>query len=107
MCPISSSVDESLRTNAVWGAQLQTSQFWSVASATQSEVEHHGSSGATVLPQIRLVILSPALSCLHIDWGFVRLSVTPDDQLSNSPTLNAQQSRSGTRRVFDNRRARA
>src|SRR5664279_5384274 len=46
-----------------------------IASATQAEIEHHGSSGATVLPEIRLVILSSALACLHIDWGFIRLNV--------------------------------
>jgi hypothetical protein len=29
-----------------------------------------------------LVILSSALACLHIDWGFIRLNVTAADQLS-------------------------
>src|SRR5579864_1535731 len=53
-----------------------------VASATQAEVEHQSSSGATVLPEIRLVILSAALACLHIDWRFIRLNVTAADQLS-------------------------
>src|SRR5437660_11654327 len=53
-----------------------------IASATQAEVEHCGSSGATVLPQIRLVILSPAFACLHIDWGFIGLYVSSANQLS-------------------------
>ena len=52
-----------------------------IASATQAEVEHRGSSGATVLPQIGLVILSPAFVCLHIDWGFVGLYVSSANQL--------------------------
>jgi hypothetical protein len=29
-----------------------------------------------------LVILSSALACLHIDWGFISLNVTAADQLS-------------------------
>src|SRR5438094_3568124 len=62
--------------------ELSQEPLRSIASATQTEVEHHDSSRATVLPQIRLMILSPALACLHIDWGFVRLNVTPADQLS-------------------------
>src|SRR5258708_13859156 len=53
-----------------------------IASATQAEIEHHASSGATVLPEVRLVVLSPALACLHIDRGFVRLNVTSADQFS-------------------------
>src|ERR1700688_1444301 len=53
-----------------------------VASATQAEVEHHRPSGATVLPEIRLVVLTSALACLHIDWGFIRLNVTSADQFS-------------------------
>jgi hypothetical protein len=53
-----------------------------IASTTQTEVEHHGSSGATVLPQIRLVILSSALACLDIDWGFIGLYVSSANQLS-------------------------
>src|ERR1017187_5809417 len=54
-----------------------------IASATQAEVEHHGSSGATVLPEVRLVVLTSALACLHIDWGFIRLNVTSADQFSS------------------------
>src|SRR6202030_2823256 len=53
-----------------------------IASATQAEVEHHSSSGSTILPKVRLVILSPALMCLHIDWGFVRLNIASANQLS-------------------------
>src|SRR5216683_7102186 len=53
-----------------------------IASATQAEIEHHASSRATVLPEVRLVVLSPALACLHIDRGFVRLNVTSADQFS-------------------------
>src|SRR5271165_543275 len=54
----------------------------SVPSATQAEIEHHASSGATVLPEVRLVVLSSALACLHIDWGFIGLYVSSGDQLS-------------------------
>src|SRR5260370_42331633 len=50
-----------------------------IASATQAEIEHHASSGATVLPEVGLVILSPPLADLHNDWGFIRLNVTPAD----------------------------
>src|SRR6266567_3506964 len=53
-----------------------------IASTTQAKVEHHGSSGPTVLPEICWVILSSALARLHIDWGFVRLNVTSANQLS-------------------------
>src|SRR5208283_996994 len=53
-----------------------------IASATQAEIEHHSSSGPTVLPEIPLVVLTSALPCLHIDWGFVRLNVTSADQFS-------------------------
>ena len=42
----------------------------------------YAAPGATVLPEIRLVILSPALACLHIDRGFICLKVTAVDQLS-------------------------
>ena len=40
-----------------------------IASATQAEIEHYSVSGETVLPEIGLVIFSPALACLHIHWG--------------------------------------
>src|ERR1700757_1225976 len=53
-----------------------------IPSATQAEVEHHASSGATVLPEIRLVVLTSALGCLHINRGFIRLNVTSTNQLS-------------------------
>src|SRR5580700_11614192 len=53
-----------------------------VASATQAEIEHYASSGATVLPEVRLVVLTSALACLHINWGFIRLNVTSANQLS-------------------------
>src|ERR1019366_8157625 len=46
-------------------------------------VEHHASSGSTVLPEVRLVVLTSALACLHIDWGFIRLNVTSADQFSS------------------------
>jgi len=62
--------------------ELSQKPLRSITSTIQAEIEHHDSSGATVLPEIRLVILSPALACLHIDWGFVLLNVTPSDQLS-------------------------
>src|SRR5260370_26227603 len=62
--------------------ELSQEPLRSIPSATQAEVEHHGSSGATVLPDIRLVILSPALACLHIDWGFLRLNIRSGDQFS-------------------------
>src|SRR6266849_2241720 len=52
-----------------------------IASATQAEIEHHASSGATVLPKVRLVVLTSALACLHIDWGFIRLNVSSANQL--------------------------
>src|SRR5438552_267759 len=39
-------------------------------------------SRATVLPKKRLMVLSSALACLHIDWGFIGLNVTAPDQLS-------------------------
>src|SRR6202166_299221 len=53
-----------------------------VASATQAEIEHHAPSRATVLPEVRLVVLTSVLACLHIDWGFIRLNVTSADQFS-------------------------
>ena len=57
--------------------ELSQETLRSVPSSTQAEVEHLSSSGATVLPEIRLVILSAALACLHIDWSFIGLNVTP------------------------------
>src|ERR1019366_1184974 len=81
--------------------ELSQKALRSIASTAQAEVEHHRSSRATVLPQIRLVVLSPALACLHIDRGFIRLNVTSANQLSphrgdqgtsNSPTLRTQPS---------------
>ena len=53
-----------------------------VASTTQAEVEHHASSGATVLPEVRLVVLTSAFAHLHIHRRFIRLNVTAADQLS-------------------------
>src|ERR1039458_8657415 len=53
-----------------------------IASTAKTEVEHHASSGSTVLPEVRLVVLTSALACLHIDWGFIRLNVTSADQFS-------------------------
>lgn len=44
-----------------------------IAATTQLEIEHHGSPGSAVLPQIGLMIFSSALAGLHIDRGFVRL----------------------------------
>ena len=61
--------------------ELSQEPLRSISSATQAEVEHHGSSGATVLPQVRLVVLTSALAGLHIDRGFVPLDVTAADQL--------------------------
>src|ERR1035437_10761581 len=52
-----------------------------IASTAQAEIEHHASSGATILPEVRLVVLTSALACLHIDWGFIRLNVTSANQL--------------------------
>src|ERR1039457_6874495 len=62
--------------------ELSQEPLRSIASATQAEVENRGSSGATVLPEVRLVVLTSALACLHIDWGFIRLNVTSADQFS-------------------------
>src|SRR5215468_6439067 len=62
--------------------ELSQTPLRSVPSSTQAEVEHHASSGATVLPQVGLMILSPALACLHVHWGFIRLNVTSADQFS-------------------------
>jgi hypothetical protein len=53
--------------------ELTQEPLRSVPSATQAEVEHHGSSGVTVLPEIRLVILSSAFAFLHTDRGFIGL----------------------------------
>src|ERR1035438_5605120 len=53
-----------------------------IACTAETEVEHHGSSWATVLPEVRLVILTSALACLHIDRGFIGLDVGAADQLS-------------------------
>src|SRR5271154_7598778 len=53
-----------------------------IASATQAEIEHRASSGATVLPEVRFVVLTSALACLHIDRGFIGLNVSSRDQLS-------------------------
>jgi hypothetical protein len=63
--------------------ELSQEPLRSITSATQAEIEHHSSSGATVLPEIRLVVLSSALVRLHIDRGFIRLNVTSADQLSS------------------------
>src|SRR5271167_1484572 len=54
-----------------------------IASATQAEIKHHASSGATVLPEVRLVVLTSALACLHIDRGFIRLNVASAHQFSS------------------------
>src|SRR5271166_6688157 len=53
-----------------------------IASTTHAEIKHHASSGATVLPEVRLVVLTSALACLHINRGFIRLNVTSTNQLS-------------------------
>src|SRR5258708_17659968 len=53
-----------------------------IAPTAQAEIEHRAPSGATVLPEVRLVVLTSALACLHIDWGFIRLNVTSADQFS-------------------------
>src|SRR4030088_1608283 len=53
-----------------------------IPSATQAEIEHRASSRATVLPEVRLVVLASALACLHIDWGFIGLNITSADQFS-------------------------
>ena len=37
----------------------------------------------TVLPEVRLVVLTSALACLHIHWGFIRLNVISADQFSS------------------------
>src|SRR5208337_2992137 len=62
--------------------ELSQEPLRSVPSTPQTEVEHHGCSGATVLPEIRLVILSPAFACLHIDRRFIRLDVSSANQLA-------------------------
>src|SRR5208337_4453199 len=62
--------------------ELSQEPLRSIPSTAHSEIKDHGSSGATVLPKIRLVILSPALARLYIDWGFVRLNVASANQLS-------------------------
>jgi hypothetical protein len=62
--------------------ELSQEPLRSVPSATQAEIEHHASSGATVLPEVRLVVLTSALACLHIDWGFIRLYISSANQLS-------------------------
>lgn len=62
--------------------ELSQEPFRPIASATQAEIEHHASSGATVLPEVRLVVLTSALACLHIDWGFIGLYVSSANQLS-------------------------
>jgi len=62
--------------------ELPQEPLRSVPSTTQTEVEHHGSSRVTVLPEVRLVVLTAALACLHIDWSFIRLNVISADQLS-------------------------
>jgi hypothetical protein len=53
-----------------------------IASTAQAEIEHNASSGATVLPEVRLVVLTSAVACLHIDRGFIRLNVASANQLS-------------------------
>jgi hypothetical protein len=80
--------------------ELSQEPLRSIASATQAEIEHHASSGATVLPEVRLLVLTSARACLHIDWGFIRLKVTSADQFSphchdhrsNSPTFRTRPS---------------
>src|ERR1700733_14813988 len=54
----------------------------SISSTPQAEIEYHSSSGATVLPEVRLVVLTSALACVHIDWRFVGLNVSSADQFS-------------------------
>src|SRR5216684_3127745 len=60
--------------------ELSQEPLRSIASAAQTKVEHHASSGSAVLPQIGLMILSLALACLHIHRGFIRLNITSANQ---------------------------
>src|SRR5271166_4740025 len=62
--------------------ELSQKPLWSIPSATQAEIEYHAPSGATVLPEVCLMVLASALACLHIDWGFIGLYVSSGDQLS-------------------------
>src|ERR1035441_3902088 len=62
--------------------ELSQKALRSIASTAQAEVEQHTSTRLNVLPQIRLVVLSPSLACLHIDRGFMRLNVSSANQLS-------------------------
>jgi hypothetical protein len=50
-----------------------------ITSTTEAEVERQGSSWATILPEIGLVVLPTALVHLHINRGFIRLNVIPGD----------------------------
>ena len=48
--------------------EIGTEPLWPIASTTQAEIEHHASSGATVLPEVRLVVLTSTLGCLAGVW---------------------------------------
>src|SRR5437867_9137229 len=62
--------------------ELPQEPLRTVPSATQSEVEYHSSSGATILPKITLVILPSALVHLYIHRSFIGLDVRSVNQLS-------------------------
>lgn len=51
----------------------------SVASAAQTEVEHHRASGSAVLPQVGLMVPPSALVHLHVHRGFIGFDVTAAD----------------------------
>src|ERR1035438_3215852 len=61
--------------------ELSKKLLWAIASPTETEVKHHGSSWPTVLPEVCWVVLSEPLVCLHINRGFIGLYVSSANQL--------------------------
>src|SRR6267143_2326473 len=49
--------------------------FWSGTISPQAEVEYRPSSWSSILPQKRLMILTPSIVHLHIDWRLIGLQV--------------------------------
>jgi hypothetical protein len=46
-----------------------------LTAAAHAEVEDHRPSGRSILPQIRLMMFTTAVVCLHIDRSFIGLDV--------------------------------
>src|ERR1039458_10460932 len=54
----------------------------SFATASYAELEDRRATRRSVLPQVSLMIGAPAIVCLHLDGGLIRLDVAPRKQLA-------------------------